>query len=284
MRWRRRMSSGGEPRSSVRTVVFVTANHTLPHDSRVWPEALAVRRWGCRVIGISPLGVRGLGTLPAERVEGIEIYRYPLRFADRGTLAYVREFGLAVWRSAQQLRRLGCRKEARYERIRGYMRIVTALLVEENVSLEGRWHRVRNLRLSPRLPIELVPGLLVSGYASPAFAAEAFEALVGRHRRVRRGVRRERNASATQSPSVSASSLRKPGMTRCERRVRVSGRMAANTSNPAPHRRRRTRRDTGRRGRVLDAGRKRRTCSYPPAVAKLGGHTSSGPMNMSGPP
>ena len=70
----------------------------------------------------------------------------------------------------------------RYERTIEYTRIVTGLLEGANVTVEGRWHRVKNLKLTPPLPPELAPGLLISG-SSPAglAAAEQLGALAVRY-------------------------------------------------------------------------------------------------------
>jgi alkanesulfonate monooxygenase len=72
--------------------------------------------------------------------------------------------------------------EDRYERTTEYTRIITGLLRGETVTYEGRWYRVKNLRLTPALPAELMPGLLISG-SSPAglAAAEAIGALAVRY-------------------------------------------------------------------------------------------------------
>jgi len=72
--------------------------------------------------------------------------------------------------------------EARYERTVEYARIITGLLRGEVVTAEGRWYRVKNLRLTPPLPSELMPRLLISG-SSPAglAAAHAIGALAVRY-------------------------------------------------------------------------------------------------------
>ena len=62
----------------------------------------------------------------------------------------------------------------RYARTTEYTKIVTGLLAGENVTLDGRWHRVKNLKLTPPLPEDLFPNLLISG-SSPAGQAAAEE-------------------------------------------------------------------------------------------------------------
>lgn len=72
--------------------------------------------------------------------------------------------------------------DQRYERTVEYARIIGGLLRGENVTLEGRWHTVRNLRLAPPLPAELTPGLLISGSSQAGReAAEAIGALAVRY-------------------------------------------------------------------------------------------------------
>ena len=62
----------------------------------------------------------------------------------------------------------------RYKRTVEYTLIVTGLLNGETVTVDGEWHRVKNLRLTPELPAELRPGLTISG-SSPAGLAAAEE-------------------------------------------------------------------------------------------------------------
>jgi alkanesulfonate monooxygenase len=63
--------------------------------------------------------------------------------------------------------------DERYERTGEYTRIMLDLLAgEQPVSLEGRYYNVSNLRMTPALPPELMPGLLMSG-SSPAGLAAA---------------------------------------------------------------------------------------------------------------
>jgi alkanesulfonate monooxygenase len=62
----------------------------------------------------------------------------------------------------------------RYLRTVEYTNIVMALLAGETVTHEGRYYDVQNLRLTPEVPPELRPGLLMSG-SSPAGLAAAHE-------------------------------------------------------------------------------------------------------------
>jgi alkanesulfonate monooxygenase len=67
--------------------------------------------------------------------------------------------------------------DERYERATEYTLIMKRLLAGGPVTFTGRYHRVENLRLSPPLPAELSPGILISG-SSPAglAAAQAIDA------------------------------------------------------------------------------------------------------------
>jgi alkanesulfonate monooxygenase len=63
--------------------------------------------------------------------------------------------------------------DERYERTVEYTLIVKRLLSDSGpVSFEGRYYQVRNLRLAPSLPRELLPGMMISG-SSPAGLAAA---------------------------------------------------------------------------------------------------------------
>lgn len=60
----------------------------------------------------------------------------------------------------------------RYERLVEYTLIILRLLKESlPITLEGHFYRVNGLTLSPRLPPELVPGVLVSGSSEAGLAA-----------------------------------------------------------------------------------------------------------------
>jgi len=61
--------------------------------------------------------------------------------------------------------------DERYERIVEYMEIVKPLLAGENVSLDGRYYRVKNLSLKPRLDPDLFPGIFISGSSDAGRAA-----------------------------------------------------------------------------------------------------------------
>lgn len=82
-----------------RRVVILVENLPVPLDRRVWQEAQALRDAGWSVTIIGP---RGAGTMRAwrERLEGIEVLRYPQRAASglRGYLAeYVPSMIFTFW-------------------------------------------------------------------------------------------------------------------------------------------------------------------------------------------
>jgi alkanesulfonate monooxygenase len=59
----------------------------------------------------------------------------------------------------------------RYERIKEYARIVLDLLAGKAVTFSGDYYDVKNLRLTPTVPEELQPGLMVSGSSPAGYAA-----------------------------------------------------------------------------------------------------------------
>ena len=65
----------------------------------------------------------------------------------------------------------------RYERVVEYTLIVKRLLNGQAVTVDGRYYKVKNLKLAPQLPPELAPGLLISGSSEAgARAAEMISA------------------------------------------------------------------------------------------------------------
>jgi alkanesulfonate monooxygenase len=62
--------------------------------------------------------------------------------------------------------------DERYARLVEYTRIIQGLLYnDEPLSFEGRYYKVNNLKLTPALPRELLPGMLVSGSSAAGMAA-----------------------------------------------------------------------------------------------------------------
>jgi glycosyltransferase involved in cell wall biosynthesis len=96
-------------RQTVPRVLILVENLSVPTDKRVWPESLALVEAGFEVVVICPQGDE-FDTAPFERVEGVEIHRYPARFADGSTLGYVREYASAVCRMSWLALRVGGRR------------------------------------------------------------------------------------------------------------------------------------------------------------------------------
>lgn len=67
--------------------------------------------------------------------------------------------------------------DRRYERLREYSLIIKGLLAGGSMSYEGEFYKVDNLRLTPALPADLFPGILVSASSEVGLAtAHALEA------------------------------------------------------------------------------------------------------------
>ena len=80
---------------AARHVLIVVENLPVPFDRRVWSEATTLREAGYDVSVICP----GASGTSAERevLDGITIYRHPLREAVGGAPGYVREYLQALW-------------------------------------------------------------------------------------------------------------------------------------------------------------------------------------------
>ncbi len=61
--------------------------------------------------------------------------------------------------------------DARYDRVVEFTTIVKELLAGSVVTFEGKYYRVRNLSLKPRVPEELLPGVMISGSSEAGLAA-----------------------------------------------------------------------------------------------------------------
>ncbi|MBN1173363.1 MAG: glycosyltransferase WbuB, partial [Micromonosporaceae bacterium] len=78
--------------------LILVENLSVPFDRRVWQESTALRDAGWEVHVICPMGV-DRDTEPYAELDGIKIYRYPLRAASGGPAGYLREYGTALWHS-----------------------------------------------------------------------------------------------------------------------------------------------------------------------------------------
>jgi glycosyltransferase involved in cell wall biosynthesis len=74
-----------------RNILIIVQNLPVPFDRRVWQEATSLRRAGFGVAVVCPK--KGKCTASYERLEDVDIYRYPLIFeANKGVLGYFIEF------------------------------------------------------------------------------------------------------------------------------------------------------------------------------------------------
>ena len=97
-------------RTNSARVLIVVENMSAPTDRRVWKEAQTLTRLGHTVTVICPMG-KTRDRAAFERIDGVDIYRYPPREAGGGPWGYLIEFGWALW----SIRRLA-RRLARMER------------------------------------------------------------------------------------------------------------------------------------------------------------------------
>lgn len=75
-------------------VLIIVENLGVPFDRRVWTEALTLRDAG---YGVSIICPAGMGHEPGyELLEGIHVYRHPLREASGSGLDYLREYATAL--------------------------------------------------------------------------------------------------------------------------------------------------------------------------------------------
>lgn len=99
------MPLGTEAAAGGRVLVLVE-NLSVPTDRRVWQEARTLRQAGYEVTVVCPQGSRA-DSEPYEKIEGIELYRFPLKQAEGGATSYLREYSSAFARGNRLARRLG---------------------------------------------------------------------------------------------------------------------------------------------------------------------------------
>jgi glycosyltransferase involved in cell wall biosynthesis len=87
-------------------VLILVENLSVPFDRRVWQESLALRDAGWDVSVICPKGVNR-DTEARSLIEGVKIYRYPLRAATSGISGYVQEYGSALWHTWRLMKMIG---------------------------------------------------------------------------------------------------------------------------------------------------------------------------------
>ena len=81
-------------KSGERRALIIVEDLPVPFDRRVWTEAKTLRDAGWRVTVISPKG-DGAGRWH-ERIDGIEVFRYPLPTTAAGFASHVLEYAVAI--------------------------------------------------------------------------------------------------------------------------------------------------------------------------------------------
>jgi glycosyltransferase involved in cell wall biosynthesis len=81
-------------------VLMLIENLSVPFDSRVWQESRTLATAGYEVTVVSPQG-REIDAAPYERIDGIDVHRFPLRQAT-GTIGFAGEYA-AAYRRMQRL-------------------------------------------------------------------------------------------------------------------------------------------------------------------------------------
>lgn len=92
-------TAGGTPRG---VAVILVENLSVPFDRRVWQEASALADAGFEVFVICPRGGKR-DTEARVQIGGVKILRYALRPASGGPRGYLREYSVALARTAQLL-------------------------------------------------------------------------------------------------------------------------------------------------------------------------------------
>ena len=96
-------------------ILILSENESVPSDRRVWAIATTLRAAGCNVVIVSPQGDdaerAGDEREPFELREGIEIHRFPLRFADGGVRGFVSEYAAALRETRRAVARLSRKHE-----------------------------------------------------------------------------------------------------------------------------------------------------------------------------
>jgi glycosyltransferase involved in cell wall biosynthesis len=89
-----------------RRALIVVENCSVPFDRRVWREANTLRDAGWTVSVISPAVAECGEDAPYEVLDGIHVYRYPLRPAAGGPIGFAREYGAALLHTWRLMRRV----------------------------------------------------------------------------------------------------------------------------------------------------------------------------------
>ena len=86
-------------------VLFLVENASVPTDTRVWSECLALQETGFDVTVICPEGI-DRDTAKSEVLSGIEIHRFGVPYAEGGPRGFAVEYAVASWRIWRNARRL----------------------------------------------------------------------------------------------------------------------------------------------------------------------------------
>jgi glycosyltransferase involved in cell wall biosynthesis len=81
-------------------------NLSVPFDRRVWQESTTLRDAGWEVHVICPQGTKR-DTEAEAVIDGVHIYRYPLKAATGGPAGYLQEYGSALWHTLRLARKIG---------------------------------------------------------------------------------------------------------------------------------------------------------------------------------
>jgi glycosyltransferase involved in cell wall biosynthesis len=81
--------------AKVKKILMLVENMPVPPDSRVWPEAIALRDYGYQVCIISPKGTTEFRE-SYTCIEGIHIYRYSIPTIGSKFVGFLVEYGIAL--------------------------------------------------------------------------------------------------------------------------------------------------------------------------------------------
>jgi glycosyltransferase involved in cell wall biosynthesis len=88
--------------------LFLVENLSVPMDRRVWQEARTLTEAGYQVTVLCPMG-RKQDRGAFERLDGVDIHRFPLETAAHGPAGYAREYSTAFFHYARLARKLNRR-------------------------------------------------------------------------------------------------------------------------------------------------------------------------------
>jgi glycosyltransferase involved in cell wall biosynthesis len=88
--------------------LILVENLSVPFDRRVWQECTTLRDAGWEVHVICPQGTKRDLEREVE-IDGVRIYRYPLKAATGGPAGYLQEYGSALWHTFRLARKVQAR-------------------------------------------------------------------------------------------------------------------------------------------------------------------------------